>query len=304
MHGYSFEKRRKINSFKNEAFNEFRQCVGYIGRLLYGSQISRMSAVISGSDQLWNPTHTEPFLMLHNMDVKKYSYASSIGVSLIPSDKIPIYKKYLSSFEKISVREETAKNVLEKIVNVPIKKVVDPTFLLDKDEWIRFSNGCTLQNFKIQIPYILCYFIADNASYWKYVEMIKRETGIERIIVLPMQPGHFQNSLEIIEDAGIQDFIYLILHSSMVCTDSFHATAVSLNLNKEFLTFMRFTNEDVQSQNSRLVDLLKHYQLSDRLYDGTTYLSPIGERYKTINRILENDRNDSMNYLKTIIDCC
>ena len=304
LHGYNFNKAKKIRHFKSETFNEFCRCVGYLGRFLYKSQISSMNAVISGSDQLWNPAHTEPFLMLQGLNTKKYSYASSIGVGAIPKAQDYMYKSCLSSFEHISVREDTAKFILEDIVNKPIKQVVDPTFLLDMNEWVFFSNGYTLRKFDTQKPYILCYFIVDNITYWKSVKMIKQETGILRIVVLPMQPGHFQKSSETIEDAGIQDFIYLILHSSMVCTDSFHATALSINLNKEFVTLMRFANGDIQSQNSRLSDLLKHYQLSDRLFDGTKFPPPIGEQYIKVNHILEKDRNDSLEYLKTIIDCC
>lgn len=60
-------------------------------------------------------------------------------------------------------------------------------------------------NFDTNTPYILCYFIADNSFYWDSVGMIKQKTGIQRIVVLPMQPGHFQESDETIEDAGIQD---------------------------------------------------------------------------------------------------
>ncbi len=304
LHGYSSRKAKKIGKFKREKFNEFVRCVGFLGRFLYKSQISSMNAVISGSDQLWNPAHTEPFLLLQGLNTKKYSYASSIGVGAIPKPLINLYKSSLSSFEQISVREITAKNILETIVNRPIRKVVDPTFLLDMNEWKDFSNAYTLRNFDINLPYILCYFVADNSSYWESVKMIKQKTGIQRIVVLPMQPGHFQKSDETIEDAGIQDFVYLILHSSMVCTDSFHATAISINLNKEFITLMRFANEDVQSQNSRLSDLLRHYQLSDCLFDGKAVPLPIGEKYISVNRVLENDRKDSMDYLKAIIESC
>jgi hypothetical protein len=304
LHGYSSQKAKKIRNFKREKFNEFGRCVGLLGRFLYKSQISSMNAVISGSDQLWNPAHTEPFLMLQGLNTKKYSYASSIGVEAIPKPLIHLYKSNLSSFEQISVREITAKNILEAIINKPIRKVVDPTFLLDKNEWIAFSNSYTMLNFDTNTPYILCYFIADNSFYWDSVGMIKQKTGIQRIVVLPMQPGHFQESDETIEDAGIQDFVYLIRHSSMVCTDSFHATAISINLNKEFLTLMRFADKDVQSQNSRLSDLLRHYQLSDRLFDGKTFPLPIGEKYISVNRILENDRKDSVEYLKAIIEGC
>ena len=77
--------------------------------------------------------------MLQGLNTKKYSYASSIGVGAIPKAQVHLYKSCFSSFEHISVREDTAKFILEDIVNKPIKKVVDPTFLLDMNEWVLFS---------------------------------------------------------------------------------------------------------------------------------------------------------------------
>ena len=119
---------------------------------------------ISGSDQLWNPYHTEPFLLLLNLRTLKYSYASSIGVPDIPVQFYSLYEKALADFSSISVRETAAIKPLKKLTDRPIIKVVDPTFLLTRSEWMNFAKDSSLNECQLNQPYILCYFIADNES--------------------------------------------------------------------------------------------------------------------------------------------
>lgn len=304
LYGLEKEKEKKISAFRAHNFNEFSRCVGYVGGLFYKRQIARMGGVISGSDQLWNPSHTEPFLLLQGMCTQKFSYASSIGVTEIPTEKIPLYKEALLSFEMISVREETAKPVIEKICDKSVTKVIDPTLLLEKEEWIHFAEFNSLQDFDTTTPYILCYFIADRPFYWKQVEDVMEKASIRRVVVLPMQPGHFRFPVEIVENAGIYDFVHLINHASLVCTDSFHATAISINLNREFVTFKRFSQTDSTSQNSRIEDLLQHYRLSERIYYRDTFTFIGKEQFAIANHLLETDRRESKAYLKAIIERC
>ncbi|MCR8912776.1 MULTISPECIES: polysaccharide pyruvyl transferase family protein [unclassified Barnesiella] len=300
--GFSAIKRRKIRDFKRKEFNQFPVCFGYIGRMIYTLQINNLDCIISGSDQLWNPFYTEPFLLLKNLKVKKkYSYASSIGVSEIPEVVRPMYRDALSDFEAISVRETTAIEPLKQLTNKPIIKVVDPTFLLKTEDWIQFASHSTLQQSITNQPYVLCYFIAENDFYWECVADLRKNTGINRVIVLPMKPSHFKYQYEILETAGIHDFVRLIADSSLVCTDSFHATAISINLRKEFITLLRFKYLEYASQNSRIYDLLQRYKLEDRLLKGplTSPLKKID--YSEPMRVLDNDREKSISYIENIL---
>ena len=211
----------------------------------------------------------------------------------------------MSKYEKISSREETAINILEKLSGKKVFKVLDPTFLLSANEWNSFAEEKTLENFNTNSPYILCYFIAENSSYLKNLKRIQERAKIHRIVILPMKPSHFIIDGEIIEDAGLQDFIYLINHANLICTDSFHASAISINLNKNFVTFLRFKSNDKSSQNSRIENLLFHYCLHDRLYIdekdlNKDFITPID--YKRTNLILQKDREDSFAYLKDIVN--
>lgn len=93
----------------------------------------------------------------------------------------------------------------------------------------------------------------------------------------------------------------LIQHAELVCTDSFHATAISINLSIDFIEFLRFNNDDNKSQNSRIYDLLEHYQLQERIYTPHKDITQ-KIKYDPIKCILEKDRIDSMAYLINAIE--
>ena len=304
LNGYGSKKKKKIEKFRKRNFNQFHQCYGKIGSFLFRKQILSLNGVISGSDQLWNPYHTEPFLLLEGMNVKKYSYASSIGVMEIPDDKKFVYRHALSTFDSISVREQSAVKPLEEISGKRVEKVLDPTFLIERKYWDDFATQSSLKDVTLR-PYILCYFVGDDTGYWDKVAQVRERTGIDRVIVLPMHPNQFKKDMEIMEDAGLEDFVCLIAHAAIVCTDSFHATAISINLRKNFVTLLRFSDEEKKSQNSRLGDMLASYALLDRLWTGE-HVVDVSRNidYAMVDKKLSEERARSMGYLKRIVESC
>lgn len=174
-------------------------------------------------------------------------------------------------FSKIGVREETAVKAISKLLNRnDVCQVLDPTFLLTKNEWIALSEDAEIE-FPIPENYIFCYFIGNNPWYVQQVENVKRVTGIQHIVqvcLYGVDCVELPDATNIYWDAGPIEFIRLIKDSSFVCTDSFHATAVSINLEKNFVEFMRFKDSDKSSQNSRIYDVLNHYGLSSRIYNN------------------------------------
>ena len=303
LYGLSQAKKHKIKCFRKRNFNQFILCFGFIGKVLYSRQIRSLNSIISGSDQLWNPYYTEPYLLLEGLKIKKFSYASSIGVTQIPKDKQILYRRALPEFSAISVRESSAIPILKEFYSREIFKVVDPTFLLAKNDWEKFADETSqLDRNRFTNRYILCYFIAENDFYWDQVQELQRREIITRVIVLPMKSSHFRKQYEMIEDAGINDFVYLIKQSALVCTDSFHATAISINLEKNFFVFPRFKKTELGSQNSRLIDLLSRYGLQDRFLRVIPENFPQKINYPKVQGLLEMDRFESISYLNRIIE--
>jgi len=109
-----------------------------------------------GSDQVWNPNYmrADPSFFCDFAPENKpiASYASSFGVSTIPDCYKDNYRKYLSRFSAIGVRESQGAQMIQELTSRKAEHVLDPTLLLDKKEW-----ESVLPSINYKEPYILCY---------------------------------------------------------------------------------------------------------------------------------------------------
>lgn len=261
---------------------------------------------ITGSDQIWNTYYDfNPYYFLSfAKDKKRVAYASSIGTNSIKEDCKEEVRELLLRFSHIGVREKQAVNVLNNLTGrTDICQVLDPTFLLKPEDWTKMSMDA---EFEINIPqrYILCYLIGNNEWYEDQLQDVITTLGIDDIIIIPaVENPNFKSSQAVVyENASPVEFIWLLQHATFVCTDSFHATALSINNSIPFVEFMRFQDTDKQSQNSRIYDLLTHYGLLNRIYTKgeTSWTTPI--EYNAVQKILSNDRESSLGYLVNAIN--
>lgn len=225
---------------------------------------------VSGSDQIWNVSHYySPFMFLSFVkNSKRVSYASSIGTNTIPPQYQNIVKEHLKLFDSISVREKTAVSVLNELLeNDKVVKVLDPTFLLDNVNWSNLTRDAQI-NYKLPSQYILCYFIGNKSNYSQQLQDIKDKVGIKCCIVIPSDenPNAFYGDAYYDREVGPKEFVYLINKADFICTDSFHATTISIIFSKQFVVFKRFVDTDNLSQNSRIYDLLGDFDLCNRIY--------------------------------------
>ncbi len=248
---------------------------------------------IAGSDQIWNPDHFDEVYLLDFVpdNIRKISYASSIGVEQLPEKLKHKYKKYLERFDFISVRESKAAEIIEKLVKKPVNVVLDPTFLLDTSEWHLFAQKADLKK-NIPQKYILAYFVGNNILHWKEVRNISRAKKLP-VVVLPLENTDCGNDFLQYETAGTYEFVALIEGAELVCTDSFHACAFSINLNKQFIAFRRFKETDTNSQNSRIDELFEWTGIGNRYFEdkGIKLLS-ITIDYEKVNSVVNKKRNE------------
>lgn len=131
--------------------------------------------------------------------------------------------------------------------------------------------------------------------------MYRKKYNACRIVVIPsienpnLRVPYGKWDVDYYPQAGIEDFVKLINDASIVCTDSFHATAISINLKKNFVEFMRFTLDDPKSQNSRITDILKRYNLENRIYGSKSDFCNID--YAKVMPILQQDIDSSVEFL-------
>lgn len=216
------------------------------------------NVIILGSDQVWHPLNLSMnyfTLSFVPQVIRKIAYAPSFGVSSLPESKLKRYRDYISRFDFLSVRETSGQEIIKNLLKKEPMLVCDPTLLLDTMDWVNIvgekrTYGC---------DYIFCYFIGDNPSHRIFANKVAEKYNYK--IVTLKHIDEFIKPDEAFGDfspynIGPLDFLNLILNSSIVLTDSFHATVFSIQFRKPFYTFYRFSNADKKSTNSRLFNFL------------------------------------------------
>lgn len=277
----------------------FKDYTGYMA-LKQGS--SNYDVVVVGSDQVWLPAGLKTGffnLLFVDEQIRKIAYASSFGVSEIPSFQKKDTGKYLDRFYRIGVREESGKKIVESLSNKRAEVVADPTLLLNHQEWtdeIKDSKADTSE------PYIFCYFLGTNTDGRNAANELKKETGL-KIITL----RHMDEFIESDETFGDEapydvdpnDFVKYIKDAKYVLTDSFHCSAFSIQFHKQFMTFYRFAIGKKGGRNSRIDSLFNVLQIpKDRIYKGDIKKIECDMDWESIDNRLNVFRQESINYLQ------
>lgn len=266
----------------------------------YISVCNQFDVLICGSDQIWNPCWYHPYYYADfpGITAKKISYAPSLGVSKIDSDITEKIKKSLSTFSKVSVREEIGAKVLMDLMYTKPEVVLDPTFLVSQTEWRQFISQEHEES-----EYVLSLFLSDNCKHWKAARKLAKKEGIKHIVVPYSGFSYLQNA-DVRTSVGIEALLSLLFNAKYIVTDSYHITVFSLIFNKDFYTFMRFKDGGSISQNSRIVNLLKMVDLECRMVpNGSSRIilkPPI--QYKHVNSILDSEIKKSLDFLRKAME--
>lgn len=220
--------------------------------------IGKYDVYVSGSDQIWKPGVLQsPYVFEFLPEgYKRFSYASSITVTELTDSYGAYMKKMLSNYSWISVREQSAKLYLEEITGRNVDVVVDPTLLLDEEDW----NGITAQRV-VQENYIFVYLLGENVKQRKIITKFAKKNNL-KIVTLPHVEGKVR-ACDVgfgdihLYDVDLPTFFSLIKYADYVCTDSFHAVVFSNVFETNFLAFERVILSKKANMNSRMDTLLK-----------------------------------------------
>lgn len=255
---------------------------------------------ICGSDQIWKPTVVNDAYMLSFVPEGriKVSYAASMSVDSMSEIEKGSYKKWLESFDAISVREFQAKEMLQPLSEKEVTWVCDPTLLLRGDQWIEKSK----KGRRISEKYIFCYFLGDDAVFRKAAKRYAKENNCKIVTFPNLQ----QKPMKVDEkfgdyqfyDATPFDFVSLIKGAECVFTDSFHATAFSLNMQVPFFVFNR---SSVSNMNSRIYSILEITGCEDRFITnpakfGDSLFSDVN--WENVYAGIEKQRISSLEFLR------
>ena len=252
---------------------------------------------ISGSDQIWNPgiySSIKPyFLDFAYLGKRRIAYASSFGVESLPHDTHSFYREMLSKFDAIGVREKSGVKIINSL-GLNAKNVLDPTLLLNREDWQLVSETT------IEVPskYVLVYEITPSTYINSVALEISNQLQLPIVRICRSASKEDKGSINVI-DAGPSEFIALMLNATMVITNSFHGTAFAINFQKPFFVVAPKRKDN----NCRQIDLLNLFDLSDRiLQEGDSVPTGIEIDYLKVSSKLEKERKDSLDFLINAIN--
>ena len=259
-------------------------------------------AYVVGSDQVWRPCYSEniynDFLDFcqDERNVKRIAYAASFGVNEWEFNNAQAEEcsRLAQFFNAISVREDSGIELCEKYLGVEATHVLDPTLLLEKEDYIKLVK----QDNKNQIDgELFCYILDSNDKIENAINKVEELLSFKSFQIKAKNDSYrlTSNINEYIIPAPTQ-WVRAFMDAKMVFTDSFHGCVFSIIFNKPFWVI-----GNKERGNARFDSLLKLFNLENRRIDvhdiaHVDLTSTID--WTSVNTIKTEWQNKSMRFLK------
>lgn len=262
--------------------------------------------MISGSDQIWNKhscelEHNEwrymnPYL-LKGFGGRIISYASSVG-NMTDMELQRILPE-LRSFDTLSFRESASAEKMSTLLGRPVETVLDPTFLLTKDDWI---SHLQLQKDGDE-RYIFVYSLGGPKQLLRFLPVLSRlskKWDCKVKVVMPFAYLPYPDKhIEYHPEYGPIEFMNALYNSEAVVTDSYHGTILSVNFGKDFYSICKSGGSEF-----RKTDILERLGLHERIIQDVVEIPELNLShidYTTVYDKLDTLCQHSINYLKTAL---
>lgn len=284
--------RHAIKDDKMTAFDRFDSAnVALSSQVLSQNGVSpslttSYDAFVIGSDQVWNPDfcfNSELEYLPMVPSAKKIAYAASFGVSRININRDRT-AELLNDIPHISVREQAGADIVADLTGREVPVVLDPTMLLTAEDWAAVT--IKPETLACDRPFAFKYVLGDDVSGAR-IASIAAEYDCEIVDVM-------DDSLKV----GPAEFIWLVANSSLVCTDSFHASVFALLHHKPLAIFERVSSDaDMSSRFDTLCSLfdLKGHRSSEGGFDADAIF---GTDWDAFEHRLAERREFSRKWLK------
>lgn len=248
---------------------------------------------MTGSDQVWGPvmdgTFDSAYCLSFTADNdKRIAFAASFGRTKFTEETEEFYKKWLSRYETIAVREDSAVHLLNSW-GLQAKQVIDPTLMLDSTYWDKFTKA-------IKKKYILVYQIHNDKKLDRYAKAVAKKYRLPLIRISPsfhqiVRGGKFKFCPD------ISVFLSYIKNAQCLITDSFHGTAFALNFNTPFVEVLP------GETSTRNMSILRLTGLTDRILQDE---NDVDLAFKLVdftyaNKVLAEKRKEGIEILSQML---
>lgn len=298
-HNYSFLKQHIALS---EEIDSDRGMARFMNQHTY-------DVYIVGSDQTWRPKYSPniynyflDFLEAKEKKSRRLAYASSFGTDAweYTQEQRKRIKELVKQFNSVSVREDSGVHLCRKYLNVEAEHVLDPTMLLQREDYIRLLNLSDKDTAKGKLyTYVLDY--SDHKQ--SFLDRCANEMRLELSNSQSKKKSDNYRKGEQLTDyvaPPLQSWLSGFKNAEFVITDSFHGTVFSIIFNKPFLVVV---NENRGA--SRFYSLLENLGLQNRLitdvYNFNQELLYNKINYDSVNSSLKVLRAKSFRFLESNI---
>lgn len=263
---------KKIDFFRERKADELRRIPRQYTDIFIRKHIRRRSvvlysqvrrrdydALVVGSDQVWRPLYFEntignAFLAFaEGWKIGRIAYAASFGTDTweYTPEETEECSRLAKSFDAVSVREESGIALCRKYLGVDAVQTLDPTLLLQKDDYDALIDTCPAEarcsgspagtnDFRIsaapdvsKAPVIVCYILDRSPEKMAVARNLSESLGMEAVSINSRYEDHSAPAEERIQPP-VEYWLRSIRDAGFVLTDSFHACVFSIIFRKPF----------------------------------------------------------------------
>lgn len=302
-----FPHYKKIE-FNNNKYEEFKQRYFRLSKEQYSDNDKiddKYDIVIAGSDQIWNttiPDSSDNYFLCWQTKGKKIAYAPSFGAKEIKKDNANYqrYCDFLNDFDVLSTREKNGKKWIKNMTNKDIPVLIDPTLLLNSNDYdIIVDESCNINE-----KYIFFYCPEFNADICRFVKRLSKKYNLK--VIAWSTKNYYKKFInrfgfELPKYESPSVYLSLIKNAELVMTTSFHGTIFSTIFKKDFYTIK---NGGMYGSDDRVLTLLEQLHLMERLipfdYDeNKDYLNNVN--YEEYDKELPKLQQKAKNFIKESI---
>lgn len=262
-------------------------------------------AYIVGSDQVWNEIDANEYANPWFLDfgapaTKRIAYAASFGRKEIPRRLQNYIAPLLTRMDAVSVREASGVAICRKAGCSQVKHVLDPTLLLQRDDYIALAQSDSSQSSSATRDHMMGYFLGANMEIpWAELNRYQSTRQLDlRITEISRAKEYLPATIDYYYPT-IPQWISDIASCSCMVTNSFHGTAFAIIMRRPFLVFPR--KDRSKGINERIFSLLETLGLHSRIYSSQkgSFTQQMDEKidWSSVENALETQRRDSLNFL-------
>ena len=259
-----------------------------------------IEALVVGSDQVWrplyNPRLTRSFFdFAESLDITRIAYAASFGVDNweYNTKETKICSRLAKLFKAISVREMSGIKLCKKHLGVDATFVLDPTMLLDKEDYIKIVEKSRITKSEGDM---FTYILDQTEEKKEFINKVATRLNLVPFSVMPQKNKRYiKKDIEECICPPVEQWLRAFMDAKFVVCDSFHGAVFSIIFNKPFVII---GNEERGM--SRFNSLVEMYSLKERLLNTSSDINIVNKAigWEAVNNKRAEMRELSIKFIK------